>query len=561
MEPLIDWFRGSRSDLTYIHRRVVRIGVLVAWAVSPTLLVVGLVSGDTRVAVSAVGPALAGALMFAQAMLNREHAGVAMFGSAAILAATYWMIGVSTGGLPLSLALVVVTALATAMVERRRFLAAVLSSVFLLGLPQTWELGTLAAFQVGVANLSAYLITATVLVAIRNSAARVSERYRALFMESPAAVLEEDWTDAVAYLRDEYDGKPGRVEQFLLAYPSVLRSAVDRARVLRANPAAVALLEAGSEEALVGNRDGSRVSDINLEAWAAILGALYRNETVFGIDMATVTRKGHAIWLQVRGADTDPDRPASSILVGLADVTQNRERSDAMAELVRAKNDFIAKVSHELRTPLTAVVGLASELAVSDDLVEDDREELTRLVAAQATEVANIVEDLLVAARTELGSMSVETKAVDLEFELVSTIEGLGLEVDSMPDPIPRVLADPGRVRQILRNLLTNAGRYGGPHLRVLAGKGGGRVWLEVRDDGSGVPEALAETIFEPYQGGGSRSGESVGIGLSVARQLAELMGGTLGYQREGLETVFRLVLPAAPTTPERALASQAVDA
>src|SRR5690606_35580185 len=106
--------------------------------------------------------------------------------------------------------------------------------------------------------------------------------------------------------------------------------------------------------------------------WASILGALYRREPSYGIDLATITRKGRPIWVQVRGADSDRSHPSSSILVGLADVTHNRAKSDAMAELVRAKNDFIAKVSHELRTPLTAVVGLAAELDSGDDLSSED---------------------------------------------------------------------------------------------------------------------------------------------------------------------------------------------
>jgi signal transduction histidine kinase len=104
------------------------------------------------------------------------------------------------------------------------------------------------------------------------------------------------------------------------------------------------------------------------------------------------------------------------------------------------------------------------------------------------------------------------------------------------------VLADPRRVRQILRNLLTNAQRYGGPQRRVTAGALRDSAWLEVRDNGAGIPEDEASRIFEPYVTSGG--GGSVGLGLGVARQLAELMGGSLSYERSAAETVFRLVLP-----------------
>lgn len=553
-------FAGSWSALG-IHQQVVRVGGAVGWAAALLIFLVGVSARDPDVMLSAVGPAGAAAFMTAQALMRRERAGVAMFGASVIIAVIHSVLGVSGAGTPLSVALVVITALAAMLVDRHRVLAVGLPAAALLILPQAWELPAVVAVQTGVVNAVAFVVASVVFIAIRREVSQYSGRYRALFDDSPAAVLEEDWTEAVEHLRSEYDGRPERIERFLLAYPTVLRAAMDKARVVRANPAAVQLLEAPSEEELLGYRNGDRVSDINLEAWAAILGALYRGEKTYGIDIATQTRKGRSIWVQVRGADSDPTRPSSSILVGLADVTHNRARSEAMAELVRAKNDFIAQVSHELRTPLTAVVGLAAELESGHDLDPEERAELTGLMAAQAREVAGIVEDLLVAARTELGSMTVETRVVHLGEEVEATVHGLGMKLAGTEDAFPHVIADPGRVRQIIRNLLTNANRYGGPNVRVRAGVVSGKAWLEVRDDGDGVPAGLGEAIFQPYKGSGSRPGESVGIGLSVSRQLAELMGGSLGYARDGSETVFRLVLPAATVSPARALASQAADA
>jgi two-component system sensor histidine kinase ChiS len=116
-------------------------------------------------------------------------------------------------------------------------------------------------------------------------------------------------------------------------------------------------------------------------------------------------------------------------------------------------------------------------------------------------------------------------------------------------------MADPRRVRQILRNLLTNAQRYGGPRRRVITGSLLDRVWLEVRDNGTGIPGEEASSIFEPYVTGNSGVTGSVGLGLAVARQLAELMSGSLEYERSAGETVFRLLLPMAGDR-EPALAS-----
>ncbi len=111
-----------------------------------------------------------------------------------------------------------------------------------------------------------------------------------------------------------------------------------------------------------------------------------------------------------------------------------------------------------------------------------------------------------------------------------------------------KVLADPLRFRQIMRNLLTNAKRYGGEQVSILQAHGPVTTVLSVFDDGPGVPADEMEAIFEPYYRAGTSPGiqGSVGMGLSVARQLAELMDGTLTYHRVDDHSEFRLSLPSA---------------
>ena len=107
-------------------------------------------------------------------------------------------------------------------------------------------------------------------------------------------------------------------------------------------------------------------------------------------------------------------------------------------------------------------------------------------------------------------------------------------------------MADPIRVRQIIRNLLTNAARYGGSSVRVETGASAGRASICVIDDGDGVADPVAKHLFEPYgHDAASQSSESVGLGLHVSRTLARLMGGDLSYERASGETRFRLVLPS----------------
>ncbi|HEU4895606.1 MAG TPA: PAS domain S-box protein, partial [Acidimicrobiia bacterium] len=229
-----------------------------------------------------------------------------------------------------------------------------------------------------------------------------------------------------------------------------------------------------------------------------------------------------------------------------------RQRAhEKLQELVHYKDEFVASVSHELRTPLTAVVGLSEELAnlTPGGFTTEELAEFHQLIAEQSREVAFIVEDLLVAARVEIETVSVDLQPVDLDAEVSATINGWPSEFGSMefqPGHV-KVRADPTRLRQITRNLLTNAIRYGGDRVHVVTAARDDRGVVQVRDDGRGIDADDIERIFEPYERASgveaARPG-SVGLGLYVSRQLARLMGGDLSCRREDGETVFELTLP-----------------
>ncbi|GIU92988.1 MAG: hypothetical protein KatS3mg011_1894 [Acidimicrobiia bacterium] len=159
------------------------------------------------------------------------------------------------------------------------------------------------------------------------------------------------------------------------------------------------------------------------------------------------------------------------------DVTEERNTARRLEELIRAKDEFVAAVSHELRTPLTAVVGMALELRDNESAFgEDERRDLVELIAEQAQEVAHIVEDLLVAARADTDTISLVVRPVDLGEAVDAAVRALPTDARSRVanKAWGVVRADPGRVRQILRNLLTNAIRYGGPNIEVRTTEQGG---------------------------------------------------------------------------------------
>lgn len=244
------------------------------------------------------------------------------------------------------------------------------------------------------------------------------------------------------------------------------------------------------------------------------------------------------------------ERFASNLSVGLV-ALRARERQEetrrSLEALVRAKDEFLATVAHELRTPLTSIVGFAEVLR--DGVDGADSRDFVDQIAESAHDLTNIVNDLLVATRTDPGSLRVTSESVDLASEverLVASHPGVDVAVDRRVV----VLGDRTRVRQVLRNLLVNAARHGGDVVEALVDGDDEHGWIDVRDNGRPIPFELVEQIFDPYVRGQepvSDNPGSMGLGLYVSRMLARLMGGDLTlHQGDGWVT-FRLSLPRQP--------------
>jgi signal transduction histidine kinase len=232
-----------------------------------------------------------------------------------------------------------------------------------------------------------------------------------------------------------------------------------------------------------------------------------------------------------------------------------RREFDKLRELTYAKDQFLASVGHELRTPLTSVLGFAELLRSESDIPEEERNAMISSVADEASDLASIVDDLLVAARSELDLLVVSSVPVSARAQVAQVLEAHrkydsdSLQVVCDPEHPYRAIGDPSRVRQILRNLITNAYRYGGGSIEVRLSADPEWIRMAVADNGVGVSDEDAESIFTPYYRAHSIESQpaALGIGLSVARQLAVLMGGDLSYRRQDGWTVFELSLPAAP--------------
>lgn len=383
---------------------------------------------------------------------------------------------------------------------------------------------------------------------------RERSSFENLFHISPIPIMQQDYSRLERWMEDLRRAGVTSLEDYLGEDLEAIRSVVPLIRMVAANPAAQRAVGLSPEE-MIGPIDPRIVNPGSERGWLAQLGAVWDRQAVAHGAFTASTAEGESYdaesILAAPLIDGEPD--FSRAVFTIIDVTPHRNEERRMQELMEAKDRFLASVSHEVRTPLTAILGFARLLEEDTELASDDRRVMVSAVAEHAQEVSDLVEDLLVAARVELGQVQVVSLPMDVADQIHQIISAGGSfthEVDfHAVEGEPRAVCDPARFRQIVRNLLTNAERYGGPNVSIGVATSDGLVRVDVVDDGPGLPPEEWERIFEPYHRAHETPGQpgSVGIGLAISRQLAELMGGGLEYHYEKGWSTFRLSLLSAP--------------
>jgi signal transduction histidine kinase len=228
-----------------------------------------------------------------------------------------------------------------------------------------------------------------------------------------------------------------------------------------------------------------------------------------------------------------------------------------LQNLDRARSEFIANASHELRTPLFALGGFL-ELMADEELDETTRREFLETMREQVDRLAKLATDLLDLSRLDAGRMRVEHEPVDLgevahvvaeEFRVLAEQRGHSVGVVVEGRPIAR--GDELRMLQICRALLDNALVHtpAGTRVTLRARADRERAYLEVEDEGPGIPAAHAPHVFDRFYRGEGGVASGSGLGLAIARELASMMDGEVELESRPGRTVVRVALGAAPTS------------
>jgi signal transduction histidine kinase len=376
-------------------------------------------------------------------------------------------------------------------------------------------------------------------------------RFETLFAASPIPTLEQDYTEVVARFDELRAQGVADIRNHVGEDASLLRDLVGLIRNVAANPAAIAIIGL-TEDLVEGFIDPLIVNDESLGSWMDQLETVWHRRTFSEFEY--VGRTVHGAPFDARRTMAVPVGPHGPdyrrVVLTIEDATRERNEQRRLQQIVEEKNEFLAAVSHEIRTPLTGVLGFTEILMHNAaSMTAAERSEILSSIEGQARDVSDIVEDLLIATRSESGDLAVTSEPVDLGVEVLTVLRNGGshtggVEVD-IPTDISMATGDPGRVRQIIRNLLTNAERYGGPDVHIAVSEDPNSVLVTVSDDGSGVPIDRLETLFSSSRpvSAATVSG-SAGLGLSICRRLAELMDGSLAYERCDGRTCFSLSLP-----------------
>jgi len=260
------------------------------------------------------------------------------------------------------------------------------------------------------------------------------------------------------------------------------------------------------------------------------------------------------------------------------DASALRSHARELEESNRYKSEFLANVSHELRTPLNSILLLSKMLASSRTALPAESVRQAQVIHDAGNDLRTLIDTILDLSRIEAGKVSLKTRPVKLRDLLDNLLElmhpqfvekGLQLEVRIDPDAPATLVSDHEKLRQILVNFLSNALKFterGRVTIRLsrnrAADSGSRPAAISVSDSGIGIPEDKQALVFEAFKqvdGSTSRRYGGTGLGLTISRELARLIGGRIELQsRAGVGSTFTLLLPLAVADTAAAAAAPA---
>ncbi|MBD5655332.1 MAG: PAS domain S-box protein [Candidatus Eremiobacteraeota bacterium] len=325
-------------------------------------------------------------------------------------------------------------------------------------------------------------------------------------------------------------------------------------RFLRVNPALCRLTGYDEEALLATGIQALTHPDDLAENLAHIEKTIEGVVESYEIEKRYLHRDGHAVWVLVhRSIVRGADGRSGYLIAQIADISSRKVAEKAIEDAqistlaaAEAKSRFLATMSHEIRTPMNGIIGMTELLSLSD--LSREQNEFVQVVYDSGRSLLRVLDDILDYSKIEAGKLELEHLDFDLPSQVRSVVallkpqyelKGVSLTTRVEDDVAVSLIGDPGRVRQILINLVGNALKFtpagGSVDIAVSAepGEDGGRaVCFRVVDTGVGIAPEVRHRLFQPFSqadGSTTRKYGGTGLGLSICKQLVDLMGGRIG--------------------------------
>ncbi len=262
--------------------------------------------------------------------------------------------------------------------------------------------------------------------------------------------------------------------------------------------------------------------------------------------------------------DVQPDGSVEGFIGLIEDITERIKTEQALRQADRRKDEFLATLSHELRNPLAPIRHALELIKLSEanpQIVLESRSIMER----QLGQMVRLIDDLLDLSRISRGKLQLRLESVDLASVIETAVEAARPLTEQMhqvldirlPQVPIQVVADPIRLAQVFSNLLNNASKFGGPEsvIRLVAEQGDESFSVIVQDSGIGIPADKLGSIFEMFSQvdqSQERVQTGLGIGLTLAKRIIEMHGGTITVQSEGINlgSEFRVQIPLGSDSP-----------
>lgn len=362
--------------------------------------------------------------------------------------------------------------------------------------------------------------------------------------QSSAGLVERSVRYAIARVQAEQQRRLASVVEF--AHDAIIE--VDADSAIRSWNAGAFRVFGLTPEQAVG-QSISRMGFNNEDILEDLLAQVRQGVKVEKAEALVTREDGEEIWVSTQVSPAAAgDGEGFSIIA--RDITDSKQ-----AELRR--NNFVSIASHELRTPMTAILGF-SELLLAREVSEELRHEWLQAINSDGRRMSAIIESLLNVSTIQSGRLEVSLEPLDMEAVLDGVITSVAagspehrIEVD-VPADLPAVVADSGKLAEVLSNLVGNALKYspaGGVVSIEARTEGDGRVVVSVTDEGLGIAETDIEQLFTSFHR--VRRPETVairgtGLGLYIVKSLVEMMNGSIEISSElDVGSTFRVALPA----------------